>query len=359
MDIKFKKFNYKKDLESQRKLFKECFPENIGTPVISNEHYLWKFHSSPENPQSYEYVATLDNNIIGYYAVIPYKYKVNNVYIKAGMACDLMTGIQARGRGVFTRLGQFSLGELKKQEISFTTGFPIRPEVIPGHKKVGWSIPFELPMYGKFISLKSFLAGKNLSMFFYVLNPLLKIWNSITNIACLYSKEIKIEMYSEKEIKSINGFESFFANLNYEIPIYLVKDVNFIKWRLGAPQKNYNIIVLRKSNQIIGYSISRKVIKENVPCYGILDIAILKGFENVSKILLRENEKLAKKNNAELILIMIGKNWANKFNFKRNGFLKTPYNFSFIINRLNDSIDKEVLFNENNWHLMWIDSDDL
>lgn len=359
MDIKLKKFNYKKDIELQRELFKECFPETIGTPVISNEHYLWKFHSSRENPQSYEYVATLDNNLIGYYAVIPYKYKVNDIYIKAGMACDLMTGIQARGKGVFTRLGQYSLGELKKSEISFTTGYPIRPEVIPGHKKVGWSIPFELPMYGKFISLKSYLASKNLSMLFYILNPLLKIWNSITNITRLHSKDIIIEHYSEKDIESINGFESFFNNLSSEIPIYLVKDVNFMKWRLGAPEKDYNIIVLRKRNQVIGYSISRKVVKEHVPCYGILDIAILKGFENTSKILLRENEKLAKKNNAELILIMIGKNWAKKFNFIRNGYLNTPYIFSFIINQLNDSIDQEFLFNQNNWHLMWIDSDDL
>jgi len=359
MEIKFEKFDKNTLLDQQRKLFIECFPENIGTSVISNEHYLWKFHSSPENPQSYEYVATLNNNLIGYYAVIPYKYKVNDVNVKVGMACDLMTGVEARGKGVFTCLGQFSLGELKKSGISFTTGFPIRLEVIPGHKKVGWSIPFKLPMYGKFISLSSYLANKSLSKFSIFLNPILKFWNTIIDISRFNSKNITIEHYSEKDIELMNGLELFINNLSSEIPIYLVKDLNFIKWRLGAPQKTYNIIVLRKSNQIIGYSISRKVIKENVQCYGILDLAILKGFENTSKILLRENEKLAKKNNAELILIMIGKNWAKKFNFIRNGYLKTPYNFSFIINKLNDAIDQEFLFNENNWHLMWIDSDDL
>ena len=55
----------------------------------------------------------------------------------------------------------------------------------------------------------------------------------------------------------------------------------------------------------------------------------------------------------------MGRNWAKKYNFFINGFFRTPYKFTFIINQLNQSLNPEQLFNEENWHLMWIDSDNL
>ena len=136
MEVKLESFDYKKGLNQQRKLFTECFPENIGSPVAGNKHYLWKFQGFPHIPHSYEYVALQEDNIIGYYAAIPYKYKVNKNYVIAGMVCDVMTGVKARGKGIFTKLGKYSLEKLKNSGIGFTTGYPIRPEVIPGHKKV-------------------------------------------------------------------------------------------------------------------------------------------------------------------------------------------------------------------------------
>ena len=78
------------------------------------------------------------------------------------MVCDVMIGTAARGKGVFTNLGKYSINQLRLEAVDFTTGNPIRSEVIPGHKKVGWESPFELPMYGKFISFNSFLNSTKL-----------------------------------------------------------------------------------------------------------------------------------------------------------------------------------------------------
>ena len=73
--LKFEKFNFENDINDQRTLFKECFPENDGTSIETLEHYFWKFHSFPFSPSSYEYVAKSDKEIIGYYAALPYQYK--------------------------------------------------------------------------------------------------------------------------------------------------------------------------------------------------------------------------------------------------------------------------------------------
>jgi len=359
MELNLDVFNYKDKLPEQRKLFVECFPENIGTPVIEVKHYLWKFHSFPSKPASFEYAVLNDGELIGYYAAIPYSYNVNGAIHTVGMVCDVMTGVKARGKGVFTKLGRYSIKSLQNEGISFTTGYPIRPEVIPGHKKVGWSFPFELPMYGKFLSFKSFFKSKRLSNLTFFANGILKITNNTISLFRKKSANINIEVYNQHDVDLIIGLNDFFEKVSNEVPIYLNKNSLYLKWRLGAPKKEYSIIVLRDKGEIVGYSVSRKVLKQNVYCWGILDIAILKGYEKNASMLYSKNEELARKSGAELILTMIGRKWAKIFKFKKNGYIRTPYKFSFIINKLNPDLSDKMLLDERNWHLMWIDSDDL
>ena len=154
VDLSFDKFNAQIDLEKQRELFKECFPENDGTSIETDEHYLWKFHSHPSSPNSYEYIAKIDDNIAGYYAALPYEYIIKGNNYSVGMVCDVMTGIKARGKGVFTKLGLYSTEMLKNEGLAFTTGYPIRPEVIPGHIKAGWDKVFNLPLYISFLKVQ-------------------------------------------------------------------------------------------------------------------------------------------------------------------------------------------------------------
>lgn len=360
MDVYFEKFKKNEDLAKQRDLFVECFPENTGTKVISNDHYLWKFHSISKPIGSYEYIAKLENDIIGYYAAIPYPYNVFGKKVNVAMVCDVMTGIKARGKGIFTKLGIYSINEFKKEDLAFSTGYPIRPEVIPGHKKAGWDFPFEIPMYGKFLSFNSFLKSKNKSILGVPANLLLQMYNGIVSFFNYKSKkDCAIERYSQQQLTNIQGLDVFFEKWQKEQNIALFKSLDFLKWRLGAPDKEYSILILRRKNEIIGYTILREVIKENVPCIGILDFSLLKNYKTYSSVLFRKIEKVCKEKKVELILMMMMKEQA-KYNLViKNGFFKTPFNFSFIINQFDQTINKTELFNEKNWSLMWIDSDDL
>ncbi len=275
------------------------------------------------------------------------------------MVCDIMVAKNVRGQGVFTRLGNYSIENLHEEGLNFITGNPIRPEVIPGHKKSGWEDPFILPMYGKFLSIKSFFISKRFKKIFLFFDFILRLWNWVLMLNKNLTEDIEVEYYNNTQIDSIKGLELFFNKLNSEIPNYLIKNISFLKWRFGAPKSNYSIVVLRKDKNIIAYSITTFMEKEGVPCMGVLDFAMLSGFEKYSSILLEKNEIIAKKGNAELILIMIGKNWAKKFKFFVNGYIKTPYNFTFIFKILNNFTDSDQLKCELNWHLMWIDFDNL
>lgn len=364
-EIKLERFNYPEDLTQQRKLFVECFPETLGTPIVTEEHYKWKFKSFPSKAKatSYEYVARLDGEIIGYYAALPYEYTIQNKLYSVGMVCDVMTGVKARGKGVFTKLGIYSTDQFKEEGLAFSTGYPIRPEVIPGHKKAGWEFPFKIPMYGKFIKMDSFLKTRKKSFLIPFANIILHLYNGNVN---LFNKKIKTtsifkEYYSSDQINEIQDLDDFFSEWTTENPIALNKNKQFLKWRLGAPEKKYHIVIARnkEDNKIIGYTIFREVEKEGVPCIGVLDFCTLSRYKKFAFILLKEIEKMAKTKNAELILLMMMRRKAKEYKISSNGFLKTPFPFSFIIKQFDQTIDSDLLKNEKNWNLMWIDSDDL
>lgn len=362
-EINLAKFNYPEDLDKQRKLFIECFPENIGTPVETYDHYKWKFKSFPTNDKesAYEYIARLNGELVGYYAAIPYQYYIKDKLVNIAMVCDVMTGIKARGKGVFTKLGRYSIYQFKNEGLSFSTGYPIRPEVIPGHKKAGWDFPFQIPMYGKFVKFNAFLKERNISWLTPIANIIIKSYNGLLKLFINPSKTVLVERYESAQINDIEGLSDFLKKWQSENPIALNKNINFLKWRLGAPEKSYDIIILRsKSNkQVLAYSIARTVQKQGVPCYGVLDFSFINKSQKHSRHLLNEIEKSAKFHKAELILMMMVRHKAKTYRVKSAGFFKTPFPFSFIINQFEDSLDTEFLKNEKNWNLMWIDSDDL
>jgi len=360
MEIKFEKFENKTSLERQRKLFIECFPETIGTSVVTNDHYRWKFHSFPYSPKSFEYIARLEDEILGYYAAIPYQYNFFGRKVSVGMVCDVMTGVKARGKGVFTKLGAFSTNQMKEQGLAFTTGYPIRKEVIPGHLKVGWEIQFELPLYIKFLKMNSFLKSKKLSALIPLINLGVFLYRGPLRLFTLSNDEaLNVEIYSEKEIDKISGLDDFVASWQNEIPISLIKNADFFKWRLGGPGKSYFINVVKNKNKILGLSISRKILKDNVPSLGILDFMVLNDNKLVTNILHRSLTRLAFEHKIEAILCMTSEFIKRKYKFFSNGFIKSPFKFFLIIKRFDDTINGDRLKDLQNWHLMWIDSDDL
>ena len=356
--MKLSVFKKENDIDQQRSLFRECFPENNGASVEKKDHYLWKFHSFPSNPSSYEYCAFLNNELVGYYAALPYPYIIKGKQIKAGMVCDVMTGVKARGKGVFTKMGVYATGNMKKEEIEFTTGYPIRPEVIPGHLKAGWDKMFTLPLYMNFLSTKSLLKDKNIRFLVPIIDLFLNIYNYIISV---FQKNYRYEvsLHSSSELESIKDFDSFVENWVNENEIALNKNTAFLKWRLAAPEKKYKIGIARDNNTILGYAVFCSIIKKNVPSVAILDISCLKNYKKLSSTIIANIQEYALESNAEILMIMASEYVSNLHGLIKNGFLKSPYKFWLIIKNISNNYPSSFLSDEKNWHLTWIDSDDL
>jgi hypothetical protein len=352
MDLKCEYFDYKKDLDKQRELFADAFAE---VPDKSIESYNWQFRQFPNIANSsFEYCSYIEDEMIGYYAAVPYRYKIMNSLTDVGMVCGVMTSTKHRGKGIFTQMGKYSTAELAKS-VPFTTGYPIRQSVIPGHLKVGWKIAFELPLYSKLIRSNSVLATKKISFLSYLVNPFLSLYNFF--LATKSPNVYSADFYTE--INSIEGYDEFVKEWVKSVPNALIKDSEFAKWRYSRPWKNYSFLVIKKNKSIVGFTSFCSVIKEGIPSYGLLDLMILPQYADCLGYLYKNLYTKAKSERIEAIMFMMSKHSAKQYKVIKNGYLRSPYKFSLIIKNLTNQFQDDVLFKEENWHLMWVDSDDL
>ncbi len=350
MNLKFENFNYESHKSEQRALFKESFPEIKNLPSASSDHYNWKHRGQIK---SFQFSAILNQKLIGYYAALSYKYKFNDNYIKAGMVCDVMTGKESRGKGVFTKLGKYSTEKLKDNSFDITTGFPIRKEVIPGHLKAGWEIAFKLPLYFKINTSKSILKKIYLGPLSNVVDFFIKIIFLPFDLS-FQRKNVDVNKSNALDFFKSKRYSEIDQLVSKENLIYLNKDSEFMNWRLSAPEAKYNLYEITYNEKLIGYVLTRDILKFGIDCTGIVDIVFLKDKVKFIKYALSKI-----KFKGDLVLLMCNRKLHKNYLLYRSGFIKSTFNFSLIIKGLSKNFRKDLLFNEKNWHLTWIDSDDL
>ena len=232
-----------------------------------------------------------------------------------------MTSSKYRGKGIFTKMGNYSTGELASS-VPFTMGYPIRKEVIPGHLKVGWKVVLELPLHIKILKINSLLAKYKAGF----LAPFVNIFVYLVNAALSLQKsgKLKCEIIDRiDEIKSTD-YDLFFSSWSKDKPNFLIKSVEFLKWRLGAPGKDYKIVVFRDDSELVCMVITRFIVKEGVPSLAILDFMILPKHYKYLGFVHNQLSEFALKGKAETILTMCSRDWAKKYKFFPNGYLISP-----------------------------------
>ncbi len=360
MPLNFTEFQAQRELPEQRALFNRCFPENTGSSVESTSHYEWKFRKFPAaGTPAYEYAAHLDGALAGYYAAIPYRYSVNGSLVDVGMVCDVMTDPQQQGKGIFTKLGAYATENLKNQGIAFTTGYPIRPWVIPGHLKVGWKIAFKLPIYIRVLSVSAILRSKGLGFAAPVFRFLLAGQRALKRAFTSFDPSYRVLVLGREEFAREKDYEEFFTAWSGEQKNFLLKTKNFLLWRTGAPDTRYSFICLYRHRALVGMSITRKVELEKIPCLAILDLMVLRGAMPGLASLQEALADLARHEKTDLVVSMMSPTTASRLKVWRSGFIRSPKVFSLIIKKLSESVPDESLWDERNWSLFWIDSDDL
>lgn len=359
MSLEFFHFDWRVGLADQRALFSACFPENAGLPSVTEAYYHRKFHALPHTPASYEFAVQDAEGYAGYYAALPFRYRIGGERYLCGMVCDVMTSPRMQGKGVFTKLGAYSIGELGRDGLDFVTGYPRRAAVIPGHLKVGWKIAFQLPMYLMPLRSRGVLATKGFGWLSGAVDMGLRLFQGCLSLAARVPQGISWDVVDWRTFLESEEAPAFLESWIASRPVALEKSPAFLAWRLSIQEVDYRIARVRSSGRLVAVSILRACNPEGVPAMAVLDLMCIDENRAVMNAMRRAWITCAEAWNREVVLMMAGEAQARDHQFQRLGLLRTPTVFSFIIQCLSDRAKAGVPMEPEAWHLMWIDSDDL
>ncbi len=359
MSIIYRDYDEARDFAGQRDLFRLCFPEVLGTSVECDAHYHWKFGGYPEATPFRAYVAEEGGVLIGFYAAIPYRYSVDGRVLTAGMVCDVMTHPEWRGRGIFTGIGRYALQRLAESGVAFTTGYPIRPEVLPGHMKVGWRVVQKMPMYLRPIGTRSILPGW-LRWVSPLADPVVRLCQKLISgsghgyRSSVMEREAFLE-WAEKDA----FYPRFHAAWAVEQQNGLIKDVPFLSWRTAAPDTTYQFVCLHEEDELVGLALVRPTVLKGVSTLAVLDFMVLSAHLAGAKVLHRALLDVGISKKTDLVACMMSRPLASRNRLAGSLYLRSPFVFELIVNRIGTACSDDQVYDPLRWNLGWIDSDDL
>lgn len=354
MNVALGPHDAERDAAAHRTLFELSFPETVGEPAGTDRHYRWKFRGFPAAPPAYEWAARDDDGkLLGYYAALPYRYRVAGREVVVGMACDVMTHPDARGQGIFTKMGRYATDDLRAQGFGFTTGYPIRPEVIPGHLKAGWRKVVQLPMYLRPVSARGKLPGAAAALA-PAIDAALGLGHALVERLGT-DAGYRVAASGVEELLAQPDYAPFLARAQRPTTNVLVRSPEFMRWRLSAPGTSYTVFQALRGTRLGAYAVTREVELRGIATVAILDLVA--DDRTALRPLHRAILAHARASGANAIVAMASRRAAARLGFGLR-FVPTPYVFTLIVKRLDDRLPAAI-DDANAWEPMWIDSDDL
>jgi GNAT superfamily N-acetyltransferase len=130
-------------------LLRICLGE--GQVPRSAEFWRWKHQRSPFGPSPF-LVAIAGGRIIGFRAFLGWRWHTGERALTAVRAVDTATHPQWQGCGVFSRLTQQLVAQLREEGVAFVFNTPNRKSG-SGYRKMGWHKVGRLPVYGRLLGI--------------------------------------------------------------------------------------------------------------------------------------------------------------------------------------------------------------
>ena len=217
----FKLVNYD-NLNEMAEMFSLCF--NLTPP---ENYFEWKFLNNPAG-KAIGFVAYHEDNVAGFYGVIPEDFMVNGEKTIIYQSMDTMTHPDFQRQGLFTNLAKKTYEYLIETDGEvFIIGFPGLSSHPGFVKKLGW---------------------KDVAIIDYVF-----LSRTAFKVKSLFKKSSNAAF--EKIEKFDKGFKSYFENKQYAADNILHRfDEKFLNWRLANnPLFKYEIVKISGESEVIGF----------------------------------------------------------------------------------------------------------
>lgn len=340
----------------------------VDEDLEKRERAYWQYEFVENHAGCARYFVAVDGEkVVGHYAVIPQDFLLGSERHGGSIVVDVMTHPDYRYQGMFTAVGSFALEKCTEDpKFEFTTGYPIRPEVLPGHLKVGWKIRFKIGTWvmvlsaGKILRSKfSFLA--KVSGLSSVLGfPPTVFFRVVSRMLARHGRKFRIERFTACDKDRLGRFWERFAASIPEDCLIQERTPAYLKWRFDTnPSRDYTYhVALDREGEIQGFVVSRMAALLDVNAMILVDALALPGTGmKVFRPLVADVRRRALEEKCPLCAMMVTRPNPIMPSPWRFGFIPTPYRFTFITRELAEEtvIDSDEL----KWHIMWGDTDDI
>jgi len=339
-----------KDMEEILSLRKIVFGE-MEKDKLDENFWKWEFEEGPDG-KALIYIVEDGDKIIGHFADIPRLFSVQGETVLGTSSVDLMVHPDYRQKGIFDAMARFGVQQVKQRRGLFMMGFAIRRESISGLKKIGWREIDKLPVLVYPIRFRGIL---NRYLHFPLLSLLL---GGGVRFIYLLLYGLRRKKKSEGiEIQEIDTFDESFDHFWQEVSsLYSVMGVrnrNYLTWRfLQHPTRNYTVYRAKKSGEMKGYMVMRKVDLLNFDSAVIVDLLALD--EETLSALVEKGIQHSRQEGNDLLGMMVPQRHLYNKLLRRKGFVPSPKSFHLIIY---PQSDREVLFSPESWYVNWGDND--
>jgi len=313
--------------------------------------WKWEFMDGPAG-KALIYIVEDQNNIVGHFADIPRRFAVEGGMVLGTLSLDLMVHPNYWRKGMFAAMGTYGAEKVRQSNGLFLTAFPIRSETILGLKKIGWREVEKLPVlvypirfggilkrYVHFLPLGLMMGG--ITRFFYFL------------LYGLRRREGTGGIEVEKVGSFDEPFDHFWQKASVLYPVMGIRNRDYLNWRyLQHPTRSYVIYRAKKSGEMRGYIVLRKVDLLNFNSAVIVDLLALD--EEILLALVERGIQHSKQEGADLLGFMVPQGHPYYKILRRKGFLRSPKTFQFMVY---PHSNREIFVSPEKWYVTWGDSD--
>lgn len=357
-----RKWNIRRYREGDEKGICTLFEKVFGRPMGKTEsisHWNWEYKNNPNDDLDI-FLAVDENEIVGHYAVIPIKMRIDVKDYLTTLSLDTMVHEDYRGQDMFPILAKALYESLEKRGVPITYGFPNANSIEGIIKKLDWFEIADLPLLVKPINFKTLLYR-------YIKNRAVSnILGACLNFFSLLPSTVK-RRYKNITIKNIEKFDKEFDrlwdNVKNEITIGVIRDSKYLNWRyIQKPENDYTILSIYEQSELKGYIVLKIEERFNLKIGFVVDILTSSSNPSYPQQLITKSILFFKNEDVDVISCLMFPQHKYYKILKKKGFIKVfkkyfPKEIYFGARVHNDLVEKDMIKNEENWFLTWGDTD--
>ena len=340
------------DNEQDLELVKQLFNNNDSPRTL--QHLKWQYIES-YSQEGRLILGGVDpsliNGLTGIYAVFQNRFMSNGNLITGSQSLDTLVAPEGRGKGLFNKLASQVYKEAEDRNIAFVYGFPNGNSAHGFFNKLDWinldPIPFLiLPLRSRYILSKLPIINK--------------ISSFLPNITYLKKIKHKDNLNIAKDVDIDSNYDKLWHSFSKKINTGLVRDAEYINWRISRPEEDYqNIAICNSAGEMQAICIYSLKEKHGGVIGYVMELIYLE--DRLGSIVLNKALRHLKDNNCDAVLAWNFSHSPNHTAYKANGFLPLPekvrpIELHFGVRVFNKEL-KNILKDRNNWYLSYFDSD--